>query len=200
MKHILHTISLLSVVLLFILPSCGKIEGTFYHIDEVKPYYTDTTITTFEMKSSYGYTELFRKVNSSQHHYFMEWGTDGDAFGEMYNIQYTSLLNGIDYTFCFWGETDNDTELMLSWNANQYFYYSFKDDAFGEYSKAKMLFLDTLIVANVSYSPVLAFDFTAISESIYDDTPLILYFAGQAGLIKFVKKDGESFERVPIVE
>ncbi len=96
----------------------GDLEGIFYLSDEARRYMIDTTIRSFHMVDNLGMTEAFYMdewIWYRTHHYFSEWGSDGDAYGEAFGVAYLSSVN--DYAFMFVLRAQvGYTEMEIEWN------------------------------------------------------------------------------------
>lgn len=192
-QHFIKLIGLLSII--FLVHSCGGDTGTTYLIDEVKPYYIDTTITSFNMISSTGITESFNLDNRHGYHYFMEWGTDGDTWGEMYCVSYTSVVNRYFLSVDFWANTASNSDLRVQWNYENYFYYGMTDEYIDGDITPKVTFPDSMVVADKTYYDIISVDFSNDLENIGSTVPVISYFSGHYGLIKFILQHGVYYER-----
>lgn len=200
MKLIQSTIKILTLITsLFILYDCnGGIEGTFYISDDAKKYEIDTTITSITFIDNYGISESFSLDNKnwfSIHHYFSEWGTDGDAFGETYGLFYTSTVNRFFFMYVLRADVDYTT-LEIEWNQKIRTVINFntKQVESGEY--ASISFSDSLIVNGIKYQNIIELDYSDNLDAINDITPVKTYISGNKGLIKFSLKNGVTFERI----
>jgi hypothetical protein len=187
------------VLLLIILSNgCGdKIEGTFYLSEKSLKYQVDTTILTFQMIDEYGIVEEFSLVDpySMGHNYFNEWGVDGEAFGEVYYVEYHSVLN--DYFFTYYLRADEKfTELDIEWNQQDQCRFNIANGAFEGGVRAEVSFYDSLKVGNIVYRDIIEIDFSQKKNKINEQTPVKTFLSGKTGLVKFVRKDGVVVERI----
>jgi hypothetical protein len=53
-----------------------------------------------------------------------------------------------------------------------------------------------LVVNNITYQDVIEIDYSSLKDKINENTPSKIYFAGKAGLIKFVPLEGIEVERI----
>mgnify|MGYP001096596509 CR=1 FL=1 len=199
MKHIQLTIKLISVVsLLILVKSCGgDIEGTFYISDEARKYQIDTTITTMKFVDNLGISESFvidQYTWYTTHHYFNEWGIDGDAWGETFGVAYNSTVNGFFFMFVLRADVEN-TDLEIEWNQKDRLVYNFGTRSVESGVEANIKFHDTLTVREIIYQDVLEVDYTEKINEIDNDTPVITYISGNKGLIRFERKDNIILER-----
>jgi hypothetical protein len=190
---------LIPVVFIFVI-SCGnKIEGTFYISEEAQKYMIDTSINSFRMLDNNGVTEEFYLDKYSwyaTHHYFSEWGTDGEAFGEAYGVAYHSVLN--DFFFMFSLRADVEyTQLEIEWNQKDRFVYAFETGKFSSEVNPLLLFYDSLTVNGVVYKDIIEVDYSKKMNEIDFNTPVKTYISGKQGLVKFQRKDSIIFERIP---
>ncbi|MBN1951639.1 MAG: hypothetical protein JW801_10575 [Bacteroidales bacterium] len=198
----IRSISRLSLFLAVILnlAACGPdIEGTFYLSDEARKYMPDTTVTTIRMVDSHGISEEFyidQHIWYTTHHYFDEWGTNGDAFGESFGIAYISTVN--DYFFMYVLRAHVEyTEMTIEWNQKDMLTYNFSSEEIGNMPGAKISFNDSMRVRGTTYDHIIELDYSAIVDEIDESTPVKTYISGSRGLVKFVRQDGIVFERVP---
>jgi hypothetical protein len=200
MKNIRLFFRIAVLVSPFLLLGCwgDKIEGTFYFSDEARLYQIDTTICSFKMIDNNGITEQFymdRNIWYTTHHYFMEWGVDGKAFGETFGVAYISVLN--DFFFMYVLRADiKDTDLEIEWNQRDRFVYNFGTKKVTDGIAPKIKFYDNLIVKGVSYNRIIEVDYTGKENLIDLHTPVKTFISGEVGLIKFIRKDNVVFERI----
>jgi len=202
MKHIRLITSFLIIILLCLsLYNCERkcdIKGKFYISQNVRKYQIDTTISSFKMVDNYGITEEFymdKNIWFKTHHYFNEWGSDCEAFGETFGVAYNSSLN--DYFFMFVLRADvQDTDLEVEWNQRDRFDYNFGDKKVTYGVIPKILFYDSLVVRGKTYNDIIEIDYSNKINQIDDNTPVITYISGDKGLVKFIRKDNVIMERI----
>lgn len=179
--------------------SCGeKIEGTFYLTDEARKYQIDTTIKVIKMVDNFGISEEFNLDKHNWyhvHHYFNEWGTDGEARGETYGVAYNSVLNRFMFLMVMRAGY-NDCSLEIEWNQKDQLNYNFKTKQVYYEIKPELSFYDTLTVRGVKYNNIIKVNYTDVIDEIDDNTPVITYISGDKGLIKLVLKDNIILERL----
>ncbi len=200
MKHIRVTINTITICIVLVLfNNCGgDIEGTFYISDEARKYQIDTTIISIKLIDNYGISEEFyldQNIWYTTHHYFSEWGSDGDAWGEAYGVAYNSSVNGFFFMFALRADVDN-TDLEIEWNQRDRLVYNFKTQTIESEVVAKINFYDTLTVRGIKYQNIIEVDYTDKINEIDDDTPVRTYISGDKGLIKIERKDGILLERI----
>ncbi len=130
-----------------------------------------------------------------RHHYFSEWGTDGEAFGETFGVAYISTVNRFLFMFVLRADVEY-TELDMEWNHKDRLVYNFADKSIENGVPARVKFYDTLTVRGVEYQDIIEIDYTNKINEIDIDTPVRYYISGSKGLIKFERKDGVILERV----
>lgn len=193
----INKLAVLLIILLFF-GNCGKdIEGTFYLSNEARKYQIDTTITSIKMVDNYGISEEFsmdKYIWFATHHYFSEWGTNGDARGETYGVAYNSVVNRFMFMMVLRAHVEN-TELEIEWNQKDRFSYNFSTMQIEYGIKPEIKFYDTMTVRGVVYFNIIEVNYADKKDEIDDDTPLITYISGKNGLIKLVRKDGIILER-----
>jgi len=201
MRPIRLTIKLLYIILAgALLCSCGgdDLEGTYYLSDEAREYMIDTTVTSFRMVDNHGLTDEFYLdgyIWYTLHHYFSEWGTEGDAFGETFGVAYMSSVN--DYSFMFVLRANvGYTELDVEWNQRDRLTYNFKSGKVTYGVVPGIMFYDTMSVKGITYSNIIEIDYSGRVTEIDDNTPVKTYISGEKGLIKFIRKDNIVFERI----
>ncbi len=198
MKHTQFTINnALFLLTIVFFSSCGeKIEGTFYLTDEAKKYQIDTTITSFNMVDNYGITEEFyvdKNIWYTTHHYFSNYGNG--VTDEIFGIAYYSSLN--DYSFMFVLRPDLEgTDLEVEWNQRDLLEYNFGTKKVESGTVAEVSFYDTLTVRGVKYNNIIEIDYSNTKNEIDADTPVKTYISGDMGLIKFIRKDNITMERI----
>lgn len=194
MKHlrlifkILITSCFISVV-----SSCGDVKGTFYLMDDVNAYMIDTTSVPQYFMSQDSISECFtyNPVYSGTHHYFMEWGMDGDAWGEMFSMHLHSSLNSYRFEYTLWAGTD-DTDLLLDWGG-KYFYYSFMEKKITSHNVAcDINFQDSILIDNTIYYHIIEVNY---SEDDSPDMPQDLIISGEQGLLRFSFANGVVYTR-----
>jgi hypothetical protein len=200
MKHIQLTIKLISVFILpILLNSCGgDLEGTFYISDEARKYQIDTTITKMQFVDNFGISEEFyidQNIWYITHHYYSEWGTDGEAWGETFGVAYNSTVNGFFFMFVLRADVEN-TDLEIEWNQRDRLVYNFGTKAIESGVNANIKFYDTLTVRGIKYQDIIEIDYTEKINEIDNDTPVKTYISGNKGLIKFERKDKIILERI----
>lgn len=200
MKHIRLTIKIIvAFIILIICNNCGEdLKGTFYLSDEARKYQIDTTITSIKLIDNFGISEEFyldQNIWYKTHHYFSEWGTDGDAWGEAYGVAYNSTVNGFFFMFVLRADVEN-TDLEIEWNQKDKLVYNFKTKTVEYGVKAKISFFDTLTVKGIKYHNIIEVDYTDKINEIDNDTPVKTYISGNKGLIKIIRKDNIIFERI----
>jgi hypothetical protein len=200
MKHIQLIIKLISIfALLLLLNSCGEdLEGTFYISDEARKYQIDTTITSMRFVDNYGISEEFhtdQNIWYTTHHYFSEWGTNGEARGETFGVAYNSTVNGFFFMFVLRADVEN-TDLEIEWNQRDGLVYNFDTKTVESGVKANIKFYDTLTVRGIKYKDIMEVDYTARINEIDNDTPVKTYISGNKGLIRFERKDKVLLERI----
>lgn len=200
MKHIQSIIKLISVfILLILLNSCGgDLEGTFYISDEARKYQIDSTITTMKFVDNYGISEEFyidQNIWYTTHHYFSEWGTDGEAWGETFGVAYNSSVNGFFFMFVLRADVEN-TDLEIEWNQRDRLVYNFSTRTVESGVDANIIFYDTLTVRGIKYKDIIEVDYSAKINEIDNDTPVKTYISGNEGLIRFERKDKITLERI----
>jgi hypothetical protein len=173
--------------------SCGEtIEGTFYLSEKAVKYQIDTTITSFTMIDDRGITENFYMDNRNwyaTHHYFMEWGVDGNAFGEVFGVAYHSVVNNYFFSFALRADTDH-TDMEIEWNQADLLTFDVNNEMLTYGPPAHIEFLDSLVIADTVYRDIIKIDFTGATGEIDQKTPLVTYLSGHTGLIKFERADG----------
>jgi hypothetical protein len=178
--------------------SCGgDIEGTFYISDEARKYQIDTTITTMKFVDNFGISEAFvidQNTWYTTHHYFNEWGIDGDAWGETFGVAYNSTVNGFFFMFVLRADVEN-TDLVIEWNQKDRLVYNFGTRSVEYGVEANIKFHDTLTVREIIYQDVIEVDYTEKINEIDNDTPVRTYISGNKGLIRFERKDNIILER-----
>jgi hypothetical protein len=193
----INRLAALIIVLLFF-GNCGKdIEGTFYLSNEARKYQIDTAITSIKMVDNHGISEEFfmdQYIWYATHHYFIEWGTDGDARGETYGVAYTSVVSRFMFMMVLRADVEN-SELEIEWNQKDRFLYNFSTKQIEDGIKPEIKFYDTMTVSGVVYFNIIEVNYTDKKDEIDKDTPLITYISGKNGLIKLVRKDGIVLER-----
>lgn len=199
MKLSLITIKILtSLFIINCFSGCGeKIEGTYYLSNEARKYQVDTSITSIKMIDNYGISEEFlmdKYIWHTTHHYFSEWGTDGDARGETYGVAYNSVVNRFMFMMVLRAHVEY-TELEIEWNQKDRFSYNFSTMQIEYGIKPEIKFYDTMTVSGVVYFDIIEVNYTDKKDEIDKDTPLITYISGKNGLIKLVRKDGIILER-----
>uniref|UniRef100_UPI0032169DAA hypothetical protein n=1 Tax=uncultured Draconibacterium sp. TaxID=1573823 RepID=UPI0032169DAA len=197
MKHTQLIINAFFFIALVFFSSCGdKIKETFYLTDEAKRYQIDTTITSFNMVDNYGITEEFYVDESiwyTTHHYFSNYGNG--ITDETFGIAYFSSLN--DYSFMFVLRADiEDTDLEVEWNQKDRLVYNFGTQEVESEIMGEVSFYDTLTVKGVKYENIIEIDYSKVKNKIDTDTPVKTYISGDKGLIKFIRKDNITMERV----
>ncbi len=199
MKHIQLTNKLILIsALSLLLNSCGDIKGVFNISSDARKYQIDTTITTLKFVDNYGISEEFfmdQDVWYKTHHYYSEWGSDGDAWGESYGAAYSSTVNGFFFMFGLRATVEN-TELEIEWNQKDRLVYNFRTKTVEYGVDAKINFYDTLTVRGIQYKDIIEVDYTEKINEIDKDTPVKTYISGNKGLIRFERKDNVILERI----
>ncbi|MDA3865405.1 MAG: hypothetical protein PF489_01495 [Salinivirgaceae bacterium] len=186
--------SIVAVLLLFVLlAGCGdKIKGTFYLSEKAKMYTIDTTITSFTMIDDVGITEDFvmdRHTWYTQHHYFNNWGVDGDAKGEVFGIAFNSTINNYFFTYVLRADETFST-LEIEWVQKDMFTLNLDSEKIISGKNAHISFLDSLQVNQKTYKNVIMVDYRHMSGETHNKTPVVSYFSAHYGLIKLIRKDG----------
>lgn len=200
MKHIRLIIkSAIFFLSFFLFVSCGNdIKGTFYISDEARKYEIDTSIYSFKMIDNYGITEEFymdKNIWYTTHHYFSEWGTDGDAFGETFGVAYNSILNNYFFMFVLRADVEN-TDLEIEWNQRDRFVYNLEKKIFTDGVVPEISFYDSLVVRDITYKNIIEIDYSKVKNKIDINTPVKTYISGEKGLIKLVRIDNNILERI----
>jgi hypothetical protein len=106
------------------------------------------------------------------------------------------------------GNYGNETTLEVKWCEDSEYLYKdeYKDNNRLEYNfstkkvtskvKPKIRFYDSLIVSNKTYFDIIEIDYSSIKNKINNNTPIKIFFAGKAGIIKFMPVEGIELERV----
>lgn len=194
---IIKTIFLL-IIFILISRCGGDIEGVFYIADEARKYQIDTTVYSFQMIDNNGITEEFymdRNIWYSTHHYFSEWGTEGDASGETFGVAYFSSLNDYFFMFVLRAQVEY-TDMEIEWNQRDRLVYNFKTQEITTDIKPKISFYDSISVRNISYGNIIEIDYSDQINNIDRNTPVKTYISGEKGLIKFILKDDIIFIRI----
>lgn len=176
----------------------GDLKGTFYISDEARKYQIDTTITSIKFIDNYGISEEFyldQNVWYASHHYFSEWGSDGEAWGETYGVAYNSSVNRFFFMFVLRADVEN-TDIELEWNQKDRLVYNFSTKNVESDVKATVHFYDTLSVRGIKYYNIIEIDYTETINEIDKDTPVKTYISGNKGLIKIQRKDNINLERI----
>lgn len=199
MKHIRLTIKIVAAFfMLIVINNCGGyIEGIVYLSDEARKYQIDTTIMSVKFIDNYGISEEFyldKNIWYRTHHYFSEWGSDGEAWGETFGVAYNSTLNGFFFMFVLRADVEN-TDLEIEWNQRDRLVYNFETKTVEYGVMAKINFYDTLWVKGIKYYDIIEVDYTDNINEIDYDTPVKTYISGNKGLIKFERKDNIILER-----
>jgi hypothetical protein len=208
---------LLTVVLTYSY-SCTDIEGkTFYIAGEAKKYMIESTETSIIMEDNVGLKETFHIEKGGLHNsqsptfiFFEEFkgsgGFSGIAFAEIFGVTYKSVMS--QYYFKYSLTSEIDTKLVInwcldsynfsssSWEDNNRFEYNFNTKKVSSKLKPKVKFLDSMVVNNITYQDVIEIDYSSLKDKINENTPIKIYFAGKAGLIKFVPLEGIEVERI----
>ncbi len=200
MKHIQLIIKLSFVfIAITLLTHCGeKIKGTFYISDEAKKYQIDTTITNIKFVDNNGISETFYMATdswNSPHHYFSEWGVDGEAWGETFMVEYYSTVNRFFLSFALRADVET-TNLEVVWNQTERLNYNFAEKTIENGIEAKVKLYDTLTVNGIKYKDIIEIDYTDKINEISNDTPVKTYISGNKGLIKFERKDKIILKRI----
>lgn len=209
---------LLTVVLTYCY-SCTdeNIDGkTFYISSEAKKYMLETTETSIRMEDNVGLKETFHIEKGGFHNlqaptfiFFEEFkgtgGFSGTALAEIFGVTYKSVMN--QYYFKYSLTSKIDTKLEIDWCLDDYnfssrrwednnrFEYNFNTKKVSSKLKPKIKFLDSMVVKNITYQNVIEIDYSSLKDKINENTPIKIYFAGKAGLIKFVPLEGIEVER-----
>ena len=210
---------LLTLVLLYCY-SCTveDIDGKrFYIASEARKYMLDTTETSFRMEDNVGIKEtfhieknIFYNAQVPNYLYYEEFkgagAISGTAVAEKFGITYESVLN--QYYFRYSLTSVIETKLEISWCLDDYnfssnswednnrFEYNFNTKKVSSKLKPKVKFFDSLVVNNITYQDVIEIDYSSLKDKINENTPSKIYFAGKAGLIKFVPLEGIEVERI----
>lgn len=184
---------------LLLMYSCGNdIKGTFYISDKAQKYEIDTTISTINFVDNNGISESFSLDDDiwySTHHYFTEWGTKGEAYGETYGLNYTSTVNRFFFMYVIRADVGYTT-LEVEWNQTDRTEINFNTEQVESGVNAEITFSDSLEVNGITYRNIIELDYSGNLDAIDDDTPVKTYISGDKGLIKFSRKDGVTFKRI----
>jgi hypothetical protein len=196
------------------------ISGNHYYIsNEVRKHMADTTQKYIDMVDNVQMKERF-KVERSYFFYtedpnYLYFSTftgagyiSGVAYSENFSIAYKSMLNQYYFRYRITGNYGNETMLEVKWcedsynfNKNEYndnnrFEYNFRTKKVTSKVKPKIRFYDSLIVSNKTYFDIIEIDYSSIKNKINNNTPIKIFFAGKAGIIKFMPVEGVVLERV----
>lgn len=225
MKHSLLNNSqkhILGLFFVFIMASsCEHIENLqgkrFTISSEAKKYFIDTTSSSITMKDNVGFNETFYTEKSTfkfaqvpQYHYIEYIIGSGNYTGaftaEKFGITYKSLLNNYYFRYLITSEVENQLEICWSedsynfskreYEDNNRFVYNFKTKKVTSKLKPLVVFHDSIIVSDIKYKNIIEIDYSKIKNKINENTPLKIYFASKAGLIKYVPQEGIVVERI----
>ncbi len=196
------------------------ISGKHYYIsNEVRKYMADTTQKYIDMVDNVQMKERFKieknyyfSIEEPNYLYFSTFtgaGTiSGVAYSEIFSIAYKSVLNQYYFRFRITGNYDNETMLEVKWCEDSYnfskndfddnnrFEYNFRTKKVTSKLKPKVIFHDSLTIAETTYFDIIEIDYSSKKGKINENTPIKTYFAKNAGLIKFVPKEGIVLERI----
>ncbi len=63
----------------------------------------------------------------------------------------------------------------------------------------EILFYDSLTVKGVTYRNMIEIDYSGKINEIDDFTPVKTFISGEKGLVKFIRKDGITLERISTI-
>ena len=209
---------LLTVVLTYSYSCTDNIEGkTFYIASEAKKYMIETTETSIRMEDNVGLKETFHIEKGGFHNlqaptfiFFKEFngsgGFSGTALAEIFSVTYKSVMSQYYFKYSLTSEIDTKLEIdwcldsynfsSRSWDENNRFEYNFNTKKVSSKLKPKVKFVDSMVVKNITYQDVIEIDYSGLKDKINENTPVKIYFAGKAGLIKFVPVESIEVERI----
>lgn len=167
----------------------------------------DTTMTSFQMRDNYGITDEF---TLDIYHYLNPWGTDGRASGEAFGVSYASVVNRFLLSFYLRAGIESSS-LIIDWNNYDHFMYDFStmevyasetEISYGDSTVIRSAvepsvdFYNSLEVNGILYKNIIEINYSGEEDAIEDNTPVISYFSGGKGLVRFVLKNGVVFERI----
>lgn len=196
------------------------ISGNHYYIsNEVRKYMADTTQKYIDMVDNVQMKERFKveknyffNTEEPNYLYFSTFTgagyISGIAYSENFSIAYKSLLNQYYFRYRITGNYGNETMLEVKWCEDSYnfskndfddnnrFEYNFRTKKITSKLKPKVRFYDSLTIASTSYFDIIEIDYSSKKDKINENTPIRVFFAKNAGLIKFEPKEGIVLERL----
>jgi hypothetical protein len=197
-KPFLSIISIFLFPIVFIFVGCGgeDLDGVYYISDEAVAYQFDT-LDSFKMIDNHGITEQFYVddfIWYPTHHQFEQFN---GIFLETFGIAYHSVLNDYFFFYLLRGEIDY-TALRVEWNQKDVLIYNFDEHKITSTGIIPTIqFYDSLLIGGLKYNDIIEIDYTGNMDYIDANTPVKTYISGEKGLIKFIRKDGIIYERIP---
>lgn len=197
----LNNISGLLLLSLFLFSACGRhcdSRDRFYFTPEDLKYQPDTTGYPFKMVDNHGITEEFYVDRTNfypDHHYFSILGNECDPVSETFGIAYHSTVNDYFISMVMRAGIPS-ASLEIDWNLRNWFTYDFGTAKVIDGIAPEIYFYDSLTVRGKTYYKIIEIDYTGKINQIDANTPVKTYISGNEGLIKFIRKDNITLERI----
>lgn len=208
MKHfqsIIKTVAICAISVIFCNCDDGPgPPGDYRFTDEARGFLiTDTIAKSFKMIDNYGITDEFENsaIGNYDGKFYRIYKEDDGGSYESFTFHTYSVLN----SYSFYYDLTSFTNVPRLWIA----IYS-KDGFISELAyefpskriinsnkpKPEVKFYDSMEVRGVTHDKIMEIDFSKISQNENKSYIVKMYYSGSTGLIKFIRKDGNYFERI----